>query len=165
VAAERREYGVDHAVIGGVLLRRWRLPQRIAHAVERHHADDADAEAGVVRLADLLTHYERGAPVRPAELERAAAQAGFDSKSLQSLMYRLPDRGEARRRTVTPSPLSGQEREVLRGLAASKVYKEIAHDLGIAASTVRSHLHNVYSKLGAVDRAQAVLIATREGWI
>ena len=33
-AAERREYGVDHAVIGGVLLRRWRLPQVIARAVE-----------------------------------------------------------------------------------------------------------------------------------
>ena len=53
----------------------------------------------------------------------------------------------------------------MRGLAASKVYKEIAHDLGIAASTVRSHLHNVYAKLGAADRAQAVLIASREGWI
>jgi DNA-binding NarL/FixJ family response regulator len=30
---------------------------------------------------------------------------------------------------------------------------------------VRSHLHNVYAKLGAADRAQAVLIASREGWI
>ena len=66
---------------------------------------------------------------------------------------------------MAKSPLSNQEREVLKGLAASKVYKEIAHDLGIAASTVRSHLHNVYAKLGAADRAQAVLIASREGWI
>src|SRR4029079_16694437 len=98
-------------------------------------------------------------------LEQAAAQLGINGKQLKSIMYRLPDKGEARRRTVTPSPLSGQEREVLRGLASSKVYKEIGHDLNIAASTVRSHLHNVYSKLGAVDRAQAVLIATREGWI
>jgi DNA-binding NarL/FixJ family response regulator len=77
----------------------------------------------------------------------------------------LPDRGERRPRAMTKSPLSRQEREVLKGLAASKVYKEIAHDLGIAASTVRSHLHNVYAKLGAADRAQAVLIASREGWI
>jgi putative nucleotidyltransferase with HDIG domain len=164
--AERREYGVDHAVIGGVMLRRWRLPQVIARAVERHHAPDADGEAAIIRLADGLTHYELGESVRPGELEQAAAQLGLDTAALESLMYRLPDRStNGRRRTTTRSPLSSQEREVLKGLAASKVYKEIAHDLGIAASTVRSHLHNVYSKLGAADRAQAVLIASREGWI
>lgn len=165
VRAERREYGVDHAVIGGVILRRWRLPQQIARAVERHHAPDADSEAAIIRLADGLTHYELGAPVRPAELEQAAAAVGLDVAALESLMYRLPERTERRRRTSVRSPLSTQEREVLKGLAASKVYKEIAHDLGIAASTVRSHLHNVYAKLGAADRAQAVLIASRQGWI
>ena len=31
-------------------------------------------------------------------------------------------------------------------------------------STVRTHLHNVYRKIGAVDRAQAVLIARDRGW-
>jgi putative nucleotidyltransferase with HDIG domain len=163
--AERREYGVDHAVIGGVLLRRWRLPQVIAHAVERHHSPDADAEAAILALADGLTRYELGEPVGPAELEAAAARVGLDGPGLESLMYRLPDRGARRRRAVTKSPLSKQEGEVLKGLAASKVYKEIANDLGIAASTVRSHLHNVYAKLCAADRAQAVLIASREGWI
>jgi putative nucleotidyltransferase with HDIG domain len=162
---ERREYGVDHAVIGGVLLRRWRLPQSIARAVERHHAPDADGEAAIITLADGLARYELGETVRPAELEVAAARVGIDRATLESLMYRLPDRGARRRRAVAKSPLSNQEREVLKGLAASKVYKEIAHDLGIAASTVRSHLHNVYAKLGAADRAQAVLIASREGWI
>ena len=35
----------------------------------------------------------------------------------------------------------------------------------LSASTVRSHLHNVYRKLGAIDRAQAVLIARDRGWI
>jgi len=163
--AERREYGVDHAVIGGVLLRRWRFPQVIAKAVERHHSPDAEGEAAIVCLADGLTRYELGETVRPAELEAAAARVGLGVKELESLMYRLPDRGERRRRSVTKSPLSNQEREVLKGLAASKVYKEIGLDLGIAASTVRSHLHNVYGKLGAADRAQAVLIASREGWI
>jgi putative nucleotidyltransferase with HDIG domain len=163
--AERREYGVDHAVIGGVMLRRWRLPQVIAHAVERHHSPDAEGEAAILALADGLTRYELGEVVRAAELEAAAAQVGLDTAALESLMYRLPDRGEKRRRTLAKSPLSKQESEVLKGLAASKVYKEIAHDLGIAASTVRSHLHNVYAKLGAADRAQAVLIASREGWI
>lgn len=163
---ERHEYGVDHAVIGGVLLRRWRLPQVIARAVELHHSPEATGEAAILCLADGLTRYELGETVRPAELEGAAARVGLDTAALESIMYRLPDRSDRpRRRSISKSPLSNQERQVLKGLAASKVYKEIGHDLGIAASTVRSHLHNVYAKLGAADRAQAVLIASREGWI
>jgi DNA-binding NarL/FixJ family response regulator len=61
--------------------------------------------------------------------------------------------------------LSGRELDALRGLAQGKVYKEIADDLSLSASTVRTHLHNVYRKLGAIDRAQAVLIARDRGWI
>ena len=43
--------------------------------------------------------------------------------------------------------------------------KAIAADLGIATSTVRSHLHKTYKKIGASDRAQAVLTATERGWL
>ena len=53
---------------------------------------------------------------------------------------------------------------MLRRLAEGKVYKQIAHELALSTSTVRTHLHNIYGKLGAVDRAQAVLIATERGW-
>ena len=45
------------------------------------------------------------------------------------------------------------------------MYKQIAHELTLSTSTVRTHLHNIYGKLGAVDRAQAVLIATERGWL
>ena len=61
--------------------------------------------------------------------------------------------------------MSSREVDVLRRLARGMVYKQIAAELGLATSTIRTHLHNVYGKLGAVDRAQAVLIATERGWI
>ena len=61
--------------------------------------------------------------------------------------------------------MSAREVEVLRRLAKGMVYKQIAAELGLSTSTVRTHLHNVYGKLGAMDRAQAVLIATERGWI
>ncbi|HYH58410.1 MAG TPA: HDOD domain-containing protein [Thermoleophilaceae bacterium] len=163
--AEAAEHGMDHALIGGVLLRRWRLPSGIARAVERHHAPDAEGDAAVVRFADMLSHYGRGSAVRPDELYKAAGQLGIGFERLQSLLYRLPDWDVARRHATVPSPLSGKERDVLRGLASGKVYKEIGAGLQMAPSTVRSHLHNVYRKLGATDRAQAVLIASREGWL
>jgi DNA-binding NarL/FixJ family response regulator len=44
-------------------------------------------------------------------------------------------------------------------------YKEIAAELGISASTVRSHAHATYVTLRVNDRAQAVLRATEMGWI
>ncbi len=77
----------------------------------------------------------------------------------------FPGRNGSKRRSSGPCPLSARELDVLRHLAEGKVYKQIAADLDLSASTVRSHLHNVYGKLGALDRAQAVLMATDQGWI
>src|SRR5689334_12158535 len=37
VHRERRELGVDHALVGGVLVRRWGLPSTLAATIERHH--------------------------------------------------------------------------------------------------------------------------------
>jgi putative nucleotidyltransferase with HDIG domain len=53
VQRERRELGVDHAVVGGVLARRWGLPKSLANSIERHHSDDLDGDAALVRLADI----------------------------------------------------------------------------------------------------------------
>ena len=80
------------------------------------------------------------------------------------------DRGGGQRpsqrpRSVEPCPLSNRELEVLKRLAKGVVYKQIAHELSLSTSTVRTHLHNIYGKLGAVDRAQAVLHATERGWL
>ncbi len=164
VHAERRELGVDHAVVGGVLARRWGLPARLATAIERHHSEEAETEAAIVRLGDMLAHYGHGMPVDPRELARAARALDISGDQLRSVMYELPyPHGD--RRSVEPCSLSTREVEVLRSLRDGKVYKQIAVDLGLSTSTVRTHLHNTYAKLGAVDRAQAVLIATQRGWI
>jgi DNA-binding CsgD family transcriptional regulator len=62
-------------------------------------------------------------------------------------------------------PLTDREREVLKLLNEGLVYKQIALRLGVSISTVRTHLHGIYPKLGVYDRAQAVLEATRRGWL
>ena len=69
--AERRELGIDHALVGGVMAR-WGLPQPLAAAIEHHHGDDVSDEAALVRLADMLAHYAQGAPIGPDQLSRRA---------------------------------------------------------------------------------------------
>jgi putative nucleotidyltransferase with HDIG domain len=163
--AERRELGVDHALVGGVLARRWGLPARLAMAIERHHAEDAHGEAAHVRLADMLAHYSHDQPIDQAQLLRAAHAVDLDAAALRSVMYELPYAGDGAQRQVDPCPLSAREVEVLHFLAQGKVYKQIAQEMMLSTSTVRTHLHNTYGKLGAVDRAQAVLLATQKGWL
>jgi HD-like signal output (HDOD) protein/DNA-binding CsgD family transcriptional regulator len=162
---ERRELGVDHALVGGVLIRRWGLPSSLATPIERHHNPDAEGEAAFIRLADMLAHYEQGARVSPTEMLHTARSVGLGPDELRRVMYELPSPSSQRQRHVDPCPLSGRELGVLQRLAEGKVYKQIAHELTLSTSTVRTHLHNIYGKLGAVDRAQAVLIATERGWL
>ena len=84
---------------------------------------------------------------------------------LRAVMYDMPYSTAGRQRQIDPCPLSKRELDVLRRLGEGKVYKQIAHELALSTSTVRTHLHNIYGKLGAVDRAQAVLMATERGWL
>jgi putative nucleotidyltransferase with HDIG domain len=162
---ERRELGVDHALVGGVLIRRWGLPTTVATPIERHHNPDVEGEAAFIRLADMLAHYEQGGRVSPTEMLQTARSVGLGPEELRRVMYELPSSANQRQRHVDPCPLSGRELGVLQRLAEGKVYKQIAHELTLSTSTVRTHLHNIYRKLGAVDRAQAVLIATERGWL
>jgi len=57
---EREQLGYDHGDVGGALLRRWKLPIRVAEPVEYHHrcnrSEQFPRESAVLHCADLLTH-------------------------------------------------------------------------------------------------------------
>jgi ATP/maltotriose-dependent transcriptional regulator MalT len=53
-------------------------------------------------------------------------------------------------------PLSGRELEVLTLLASGRSNSEIARDLFVAVGTVKTHTNNIYRKLGARNRAEAL---------
>jgi putative nucleotidyltransferase with HDIG domain len=165
IREERDQLGIDHALVGGVLARRWNLPQRIAVAIERHHAEDADGLAAIVATADMVAHYSQGEAVTAERLRAMAQRCGLGAEQLRELLYELPYPREEGRRVSEPCPLSARELDVLRFLSEGMVYKQIAGEMQLSVSTIRTHLHNVYGKIGAVDRAQAVLTARDRGWI
>ncbi|HEY6806760.1 MAG TPA: response regulator transcription factor [Pyrinomonadaceae bacterium] len=61
--------------------------------------------------------------------------------------------------------LTTRELEVLQVISDGYRNKQIANQLAIAETTVNFHIKNIVCKLGANDRAHAVTIAVRRGWL
>lgn len=61
-----------------------------------------------------------------------------------------------------PTP---KEREVLQAVAGGKRNREIADELQLSVNTVEFHLRNIFIKLGATSRADAIARARRLGWL
>ena len=60
--------------------------------------------------------------------------------------------------------LSRRERDILGGVIAGQTNKEIARERDLEEITVKVHLRNVYKKIRASNRADAVRIALENGW-
>jgi two-component system nitrate/nitrite response regulator NarL len=103
--------------------------------------------AGPEQLAVAIRAIARGETVLPAKLHEGLAQEI-----------------RARRSDSVPS-LSDREIEILREVAAGHSAGEIADNLGLAESTVKTHLTRIYDKLGVSERAAAVAVAIRAGLI
>jgi DNA-binding NarL/FixJ family response regulator len=79
---------------------------------------------------------------------------------------KLLDRfSELSRRTPSGEELSGRELEVLCLMAKGSANKEISAELKIAESTVKTHITNIFQKLGVSDRTEAVTQAIKKGII
>lgn len=76
-----------------------------------------------------------------------------------------PDVAELLADHATDDELTQREIDVLRLIAAGNSNKLIADQLSIGEATVKSHVTNILSKLGANDRAHAVTIGLKRGII
>jgi len=66
---------------------------------------------------------------------------------------------------ATESALSPREIDILRLIAAGNTNKEIGTHLSMTEETVKSHMRNIFSKLGAKDRTHALAIGVKRGII
>ena len=93
----------------------------------------------------------------PAELLAAIRAVRAGQKRFSSAVgAKLAER-------IASPQLSEREQEVIQLLASGKTNQEIGMSLHITESTVKFHVNNLMSKLGASDRVQALLIALRRG--
>jgi DNA-binding NarL/FixJ family response regulator len=92
----------------------------------------------------------------------AARQAARAPRS-----FTAPDLAEAMKRRMSPSgpQLSPREKEVLDLLAEGFGVAQISRRLFISESTTKTHISKLYEKLGAGNRAQAIMAALRMGLI
>jgi two-component system response regulator DesR len=116
---------------------------------------------------------------RPGYLRRAMDQGAYGFLVKDTPATELAGairRAAAGQRTVDPglaaaalaegsSPLSEREREVLGAAVGGATIADIAARLFLSEGTVRNHLSAAIRKTGARNRAEAVSIAQRKGWL
>ena len=124
----------------------------------------------------VLTTYDTDSHVLPAIEAGATGYLLKDAPRAELLRaVRAAARGEAvlspsvaarlmsRFRAPRTGPLSQRELEVLELVAAGATNREAAARLFITEATIKTHLLNVYAKLGVGDRAAAVAEAFNRG--
>jgi DNA-binding NarL/FixJ family response regulator len=123
---------------------------------------------------DLLRMMQAGCAgyvlkdVGPSELQRALLSALRSESPVPRRM--IP---EVLRRVSESTPLSAgghvtltsREMQVLRGVAKGHTTKRLAKDLGLAAPSIETHLRNIFKKLDAGNRGEAVSTALKLGLI
>ena len=132
-------------------------------------ATTCDGTIARLRVLALVAHNAAGDP-RLVHLlyPQAGAQRvdGVGPAPAASEPAPHPDtRPTARGRTHCRAQLTKREQEVLRLLARGLTMLEIAEALSISPITARNHVTSVIEKLGVKTRLQAVVVASRMGWL
>ena len=64
----------------------------------------------------------------------------------------------ALRRRIAPRPLSHREKQVLSLVVSGYTNRQIANELFLAESTIKTHLSSAFAKIGASSRAEAAAV-------
>lgn len=130
-------WGALRAGASGFLLKRTQ-PERLIEAVRTIYNGDALLDEAVTR--ELIDHFVLG----------GGGGGGFEGHAEERAAIAL---------------LTDREREVLRLVALGRSNAELAAVLVIAESTAKTHVKRILAKIGARDRAQAVVVAYRSGLV
>jgi len=123
---------------------------------------------------DLLRMMQAGCSgyvlkdVGPSELQHALlaalrSESPVPRKMIPDVLRRVADRSPLSQETQVS--LTSREMQILRGVAKGHTTKHLSKDLGLAAPSIESHLRNIFRKLNANNRGEAVSSALKLGLI
>jgi DNA-binding NarL/FixJ family response regulator len=116
--------------------------------------------------ADIFAAIDAGAIgylLKDARREDLYAAVRAAAKGETTLAPKVASRLLDQMRGGDPTALTRREIEVLELVAAGRQNRDIARELHIGESTVKSHLLHAFGKLGVDDRAHAVTVAVERG--
>jgi DNA-binding NarL/FixJ family response regulator len=127
------------------------------------YADDASV-LGALRAGarGYLTKDAGADEIRAAVEAVARGEAALDPAIQHHVLAAVSAPGDPRL-PETPDDLTPREVEVLQLIAEGLTNSEIAERLVVSAATVKSHVNHIFAKIGARDRAQAVVYAYANG--
>jgi len=135
------------------------------------HQAEGDKDEAVQYLAQALALAEPGGAIRLfvdegpllMQLLREAATRGLAPNYTRTLLTAFDAEVRRRREAAPPldtggliEPLTARERDVLKLMAAGRSNPEIAEQLVIAVTTVKTHVKNIFGKLHAANRVEAI---------
>jgi LuxR family maltose regulon positive regulatory protein len=121
------------------------VQRRVCEFVEAHLSESIGLES-LAATAGLSTHH----------FARAFEQSVGITLHSYVLRRRIERAKEMSSMSGIAAALSPRERSILDFIGQGQSNKEIARVLGIAPETVKSHVKNMFAKLGVERRAQAV---------
>jgi DNA-binding NarL/FixJ family response regulator len=116
-------------------------------------------EARELGVAGFLSKDQSVAQIAQALDVVASGGAVFEPALLSRARAAAPQRGEPL------YELTPRESEVLRRIVAGQGTLQMAHEMNVSASTLRTYVKNLFSKLGTHSRLQAAALARREGLV
>jgi DNA-binding NarL/FixJ family response regulator len=102
----------------------------------------------------------------PGELQRALlavlrSESPVPRKMIPEVLRRVAESTPLSQAHLIP--LTSREMQILRGVAKGHTTKRLARDIGLAAPSIETHLHNIFRKLNATNRGEAVGTALKLG--
>jgi DNA-binding CsgD family transcriptional regulator len=143
VANKRKGYGSDDERLLST------FANQVAVAIDNAGLYQHQREM-IARLQELHEHLSKAERDELVALERERLAAAF---------------------RVDPSPplprprLNSSQQEILRLMADGLSNREIAEMVHLSENTVKSHIQEILRKLGARNRVQAAVLATKERWV
>ena len=149
-------------------------PQATKELLARHPSVKVIAWTVSESSDDLLRMMQAGCSgyvlkeAGPAELQNALlsvarSQSPVPRRMIPDVLRRIGERTPLSQGTTVS--LTSREMQILRGIAKGHTSKKLAQDSGLAVPSVETHLRNLFRKLTASNRGEAVSTALKLGLI